>query len=451
VADASVQWSDVVALRNLASPSFRSVYLVTNSEHVDGWISGSNSLWLAAAQWANAHGRAFWFHEPDAICLRAGWLDALELGWVMAGSPKYFGAVVRHQVHGLPNPYLEGCSIYHADAVHEMMPPFDVSKSWTLACAPVTMPAAVNTPLIQHFWGEKDLAPTFAEVKAPDSPVNTFTADTLSAGAVVFHRNKDGTLVQLLRRKLHLPAKFTAPRELVLVFPYSVKDQMLAEKNMAWIAEMAGPTKLDRTCVIHFDGAVDSYYTGSIIRNATQAFTNVIQSRYPTPRAPYMGWPGACNWAFQHAVRFMEAQGRNSWLWLEPDAIPTRSDWLTALESEYARGGRPFMGTIIGGMGHMNGVAIYPWNTADYVPSAMAAVSQPWDTAMMAEVIPHTHRGNDYIFHCRAVRNGRCVDEHGAAPAFTSVRDLSMVEPNVRVFHPCKDGELIKYLRIFKR
>lgn len=451
VADADVQWSSVLALRELAAKSFDRVHLTTNGAHVAGWIPGSNSLWLAAAKWAQDHRRPFWFCEPDCIPLKPDWLTALESGWRAAGSPPYFGALVTHRIKTLPSPYLEGCAIYHADTFTAIATTFDVNRSWTLACASVTVPAAVNTPLVQHFWGEKDLPPTFALAKDPGSPVNTFTLADVRTDCAVFHRNKDGTLVQALRRRFNIPARSIRPLEISVVFPFCAKDQLLAEKNMAWIAELAGDRKLERTCILHFDGQADSYFIGSIVRLASRAFANVIQSRYPSPRAPYLNWPGACNWAFQHAVRFMENRGMNSWLWLEPDAIPTRSDWLAALEVEYAHGQKPFMGTIIGGMGHMNGVAIYPWNASEYVPSAMTAVGQPWDMAMMSEVVPHVHRGNDFIFHCRAVRDGRCIDEHGAPPRFTSTRDLSMVNPGVRVFHPCKDGELIKFLRIFKR
>jgi hypothetical protein len=450
VADADVQWSAVLVLRDLAKESFDTVAITTNGVHVDGWIPGSNSLWLAAAKYANEHARSFWFHEPDCIPVKRDWLTALEKGWHTAGNPPYFGAMVKHSISSLPNPYLEGCSIYHANAYTCLKSTFDMSRSWTLACASETAPLAINTPLVQHFWGENKLPPTFDHTKHAGSPVNTFTLANLNKLAVVFHRNKDGTLVQLLRQNFGIRERSRRPHELVLVFAFCKKDQMLALNTMKWIVEMCHGKKMDRTCVVHFDGAVDVHFTAEIIHAANEAFTHVTQSRYPTPLAPYTGWPGACNWAFQHAVRFMSAQD-NSWLWLEPDAIPTQADWLFALEDEYARGGKPFMGTIIGGMGHMNGVAIYPNNTAEYVPSAMTAISQPWDTAMMNEVIPHVHRGNDFILHCRAVRDGRCVDEHGAPPGFKTTRDLSVVEPQTRIFHPCKDGEIIKYLRIFKR
>ena len=452
VADADVQWSSVVALRDLAVQSFGTVHLVTNEVHVDGWIPGSNSLWLAAARWAMAHERPFWFHEPDCIPVKAGWLDALESAWTTAGRPKYFGAVVKHEVHSLPNPYLEGCSIYHANAYGDTLATFDMSRSWTLACAPVTMPAAVNTPLVQHFWGEANLAPTFAETKTHDSSINTFTLDSIYPKTVVFHRNKDGTLVQLLRRKFKLFQKRDCPHELVVVIPFCKKDELLALDLVSWIVEMG--LKLDRHCVLHFDGSVSMELVARITGLSNQAFSNVHHSRYPIPTHPYIGWPAACNFTFQRAVEFMERFGKNSWLWLEPDAIPVCRDWLTAIEDEYEIGGQPFMGTMIpgDGMGHMNGVAVYPWNTQEWAPCIMGFVAQPWDQASKPEVAPNAHKANHLIFHCRSVRNGRCVDEHGAPPKFNTMSERnSIIEPSVKVFHPVKHRDLIRFLRLSKR
>lgn len=204
VADSEVPWDAVVILRDLAKASFDTVAITTNKMHVDGWIQGSNSLWLAAAKYAHEHSRPFWFHEPDCIPLCAGWLGALESAWNLAGTPPYFGALVSHSNAHLPNPYLEGCSIYHAHTFMALAPTFDINRSWTLACAPTVMQRAVHTPLVHHFWGEQNLPPTFSDLRVQGSPPNTLTLANINRDAVVFHRNKDGTLIRLLRQKLNL-------------------------------------------------------------------------------------------------------------------------------------------------------------------------------------------------------------------------------------------------------
>ena len=450
VADAAMPWDSVLLLRDLAKASFDSVDITTNEMHVDGWIPGSNSLWLAAAKYAHTHVRPFWFHEPDCIPLKTGWLTALETAWKATCCQPYFGAVVNHSLASQPNPYLEGCAIYHAHAFLALAPTFDMTRSWTLACAAETAKKAVNTPLVHHFWGQNKKPPTFSESKATSDPINTLTLDCICKEAVVFHRNKDCTLIRLLRARMRLPEKDHRPHELILVFPFCGRDGQLAIKTMDWIKELSDQNKMRRTCVLHFDASPDARTVAHIIKSAEDAFDRVFVSRYKNPVPPYVGYPGACNWAFRHAVYYMRDHFSNSWLWLEPDAIPTQSDWLFAIEDEYARGGKPFMGTMFSNMGHLNGVAIYPNNTADYVPSALRAISEPWDMAMMSEVMPNAYCGNAFICHCRSVSNGRCVDVAGSAPVFNSIRDLGLVEPGVRIFHPCKDGGLIKLLRIPK-
>jgi hypothetical protein len=451
VADADVQWTDALALRDIALESFDAVALITNGAHVSGWIQGSNSLWLAAAKYAQEHKEAFWFHEPDCIPVKRDWLTSLETAWKSLHCPPYFGSVVSHSNRTLPNPYLEGCSIYHTNAAASLAPTFDQTRSWTLACASETARKAVNTPLVHHFWGQNKLPPTFDSALSPDASVNTFTLANIRQDAVVFHRNKDGTLIRLLRKTLNIPDVQSFPRELDVVFPFCRKDAMLAVKTMEWIRELAGANKMNRACVLHFDGSPDSSMLARITKSASDAFERVVISRYVDPRPPYVGWPGACNWAFQHAARFMRQRSANSWLWLEPDAIPTQSDWLIALEVEYARGGLPFMGTVVPNMGHLNGVAIYPFNLSDYAPTAMSTIGTAWDIAIMDEIKGFTHAANGFILHCPFVKNGRCVSDPGPLPKFSNIRDMGLVDPGVRVWHPCKDGELIKYLRILRR
>ena len=58
-----------------------------------------------------------------------------------------------------------------------------------------------NTPLIQHFWGKPDLAPTFREVKGEHDPENTIPMGFIKPEAVLWHRSKDGTLIDLLRAR----------------------------------------------------------------------------------------------------------------------------------------------------------------------------------------------------------------------------------------------------------
>ena len=104
----------------------------------------------------------------------------------------------------LPSPYLEGVAVYPFDVMHTTVHWRD-DLSWTLACAPDFVPLAANSPLFRHLWGEKDKPPTFAENNIPGT--NVFCLRQLPPEAVMFHRNKDGSLIRLLRQRMGILSK----------------------------------------------------------------------------------------------------------------------------------------------------------------------------------------------------------------------------------------------------
>jgi hypothetical protein len=83
VADAGTPWPDCAELLGLANKLFRRANLITNKAPVKGWPTGANSLFFTAAEHVKANKLGTWlFMEPDAIPLRSGWLDTLEMEWL---------------------------------------------------------------------------------------------------------------------------------------------------------------------------------------------------------------------------------------------------------------------------------------------------------------------------------------------------------------------------------
>jgi hypothetical protein len=206
VADAAMDWGECVDALELANSTFRSATLITNDKPTPGWIPGSNSLFAAAAKHMEATGDVFLWIEPDATPLRNDWLDAITAAYQKCGK-SFMGSLVHHTLSNRPNPYFEGCGVYPADTWSRIKDVFILEESWTLWCADVVVPHAVDSPLFQHLWGVKDLPPIFAAKKLPDSPVNTFTLADLRPEARVFHRCKDQSLIKLLDEKLNPPAR----------------------------------------------------------------------------------------------------------------------------------------------------------------------------------------------------------------------------------------------------
>jgi hypothetical protein len=293
--------------------------------------------------------------------------------------------------------------------------------------AHVVVPKAAHTELIHHLWGEKDHPPIFAEHNIPGT--NVFCLKQINSKAVVFHRNKDGSLISLLSGNTN---------QLMVVYPFCIKDQDIALKNMQWM-ERLGKQPFD--IILIYDQTVNN--TSAIEAVAQRVFKSVQRYKY---HCPPMGWPQAPNFAFQTTARTMIRFNR-PWLWLEPDAIPVKPDWLTVLQREYLRAGRKFMGAVVPMMGHMNGVGIYPPNTPTIIPRGMRATSGAWDTDMRDEMIDKCHDAGHLIQHCWGISNGCAHPFNGDAPHFKNEHDLKrwLMRETV-LFHRCKDGSLIDQL-----
>lgn len=168
-----------------------------------------NFMFLDAAKQVHETSRFdFLWLEPDAIPLSPVWLRQIAFDWHTCPR-RFMGSIVKQQGQlGLPAEYLNGVAMYPNNAIElfdKIESVKNSSQAFDVGSASAVIPRAENTPLIQHFWGEKDLPPVFVESKNPDSPKNHVTLDFISKDAVVFHRSKDGKLIDLLRKKLNTP------------------------------------------------------------------------------------------------------------------------------------------------------------------------------------------------------------------------------------------------------
>lgn len=198
VADAAVDWGVAKQILDEGCKHFRTCKIITNDAPVEGWIPGSNSLFRTAALEGRAQDRPWLFLEPDAVPLRSGWLDAIEAEYNACGRP-FMGGVVGSGI----GPHLEGVAIYPSNALDRLEPVWDDKKSWVVFGRDVMLFEAHNSPLFCQLWGDSHKnPPTFVYDLKPDSPQNTKTPEHIPKEAVLFHRNKDSSLIRLLRRKL---------------------------------------------------------------------------------------------------------------------------------------------------------------------------------------------------------------------------------------------------------
>jgi hypothetical protein len=203
VADAGTPYREVIAIRAACAQVFTTTDLITNERPTSGWIEGPKSLFFEAAKWCyEKHAGPWLWLETDAAPLRPQFLDALQTEYAAKGKA-VMGCHYRSTAPEFPDLLMSGIAVFAWDAYPRLRVGarnFDLDfQQWAMA-------NGANTPLIQHFWGGKDQPPTFVRQKAPDASAVTMTLDMLWPQAVIFHRNKDGTLIELLRERMGLAA-----------------------------------------------------------------------------------------------------------------------------------------------------------------------------------------------------------------------------------------------------
>lgn len=209
-ADSLVPKEAIVETRNKARAIFEyaeAALVNVPKEEEGGWPRASNAMFRIASRHAGECFRLPWLWlEPDCTPLVPAWLDLLALAYHRCPK-KYLGAQIQSMdpQQGLPPVHLAGCAIYPPDAFGPMEPfcAPGASLAWDIGNASYVIPRSMNTPLIHHVYGTLELPPLFKAVKEPHDPINTCTIDFVRKDAVLFHRVKNGSLIDLLEKNLH--------------------------------------------------------------------------------------------------------------------------------------------------------------------------------------------------------------------------------------------------------
>jgi hypothetical protein len=433
IADQKVDWKDALKCKELAELSFKTVNIISNEAGTVGWIEGANSMFKAAAIYALEHNRPFYFNEPDAIPLKYGWLDAIENEYKTCGK-KYMGALVGHETPNLPNPYLEGCSVYPADTWTKIAPVWKSNTAWPIACASIFTPQAHGSNLMQSLWGEINNPPVFAEKNIPGT--NVFCLKQLNPEAVVFHRSKGGSLIRLLQKSRGIS------KPIVVVFPVCTGDMHLALHHARWLRSMN--RKWGHKAVISFDTTINLIHLMEMRNHLLECFESVETFKYPIP--PVGGWPHAPNWAWQRTAQEIARQD-NAWLWMEADAVALVPDWIERIDDEYQGCGKSWMGSIVKGMGHMNGVGVYPSDACFRMPLAMASTNLAWDYVCRPE-IQHDLHDAPMMGHIWTIANGEAIETGGGElpDRVSQEQARRWIKPHWSIVHRIKSADLINLL-----
>lgn len=208
VADDAVAHEQKLELLKLARGAFSFAETINVRVPADrqGWPLGPNFMFASASrQIAEAYRLPWLWFEPDATPLTPDWLDRIDRAY--HASPKRFMGthIPSDGQPEVPPVHLSGCAVYAADAYLGLQPFITGKAPFDMAAAGYTVPRSLHTPLMQHYWGSQDLPPTFKEEPTLLDPKNVLPLSHLKSDAVMFHRCKDGSLIDLLRQKLNSP------------------------------------------------------------------------------------------------------------------------------------------------------------------------------------------------------------------------------------------------------
>lgn len=426
-------------VHQLACEAFENATLITTEEHYSGWPEASNWMWYCCAEYiAKYLKEPFLWLEPDAVPIKPGWLNKI------AG--EYNGGYLGHQYkfdnpHGpfAPIDVMSGIAVYPTTAFAQIGGIIKArpKQAWDVsACGPMVK-NGTHTNLIHHFFGQKGLPPTFVSAKVNGLPVNAKAVSEIPSEAVLFHRNKDGSLINLLGKRMSPERRFS------VVFGFCDKDAGLMTANLDWVAEL-GRNPND-TAVLSYDRTISNVTAQQIAGVAQRAFGQVLHNQYPTP--PRGDFVFASKWAFRHAAQYMQRMQR-PWLWYESDFWATKRGWLERLQREYRACGKACMGSVVPQMGHVNGTAIYPADANTRFKSIHVDDRHAFDMGLRDEMKDITHDASGLMQHVWVSDHGR-LRPHGAGqlPNFREPGTFEQLLPTAVTFHRAKDTALRDKLR----
>lgn len=219
---------------------------------------------------------------------------------------------------------------------------------------------------------------------------------------------------------------------MIVVFPFSPKDQELALRNAKWITEIGG-------CRGHEVLAIADKRCGTISGEIQAELGRAFDKVHPLIAVAQIdGWPQGANYFFRLATSWLQNKPFRYFFWTEPDAIPLKAGWLDAIEAEYKTCSKKFMGDRVEVKDvplHMSGIGVYPNPIYNFAGVAYMMHDVAWDVAAAPQIVPQTHWT-------------RLIEHAWRHPQFTNDSEIeTQIRKEAVIFHSSKDGSLIDLLR----
>lgn len=222
----------IESVSKLALQSFHLVTLHKTPHRLpdEAWPKGPNWLFETAARKIESDKLGPWLWlEPDATPLCLKWLDYLERGYAREGKP--FMGPKLDPTDVVPG--LAGVSVYPENTWTLLGPSLtNRAVAFDVAAGKITADNGKITRLMTHYWGQSKFPPVFVAQKVYGSPKHAMLLESIPKLSVLFHRCKDGSLIDLLKApgaSLELTVVITSyqrPRHLILAFNSCIRARV---------------------------------------------------------------------------------------------------------------------------------------------------------------------------------------------------------------------------------
>lgn len=204
--DDKVSKEDREKLKQIAAQSFQHVVSAPIPVGDAAYPVAANVMFFGAAKRIEEQFKLPWlWMEPDCVPVTKNWISDIASEYFWAPK-KFMGPFVRSEDPKFPEVHLNGIAVYPQDAhtllLKQMKTPI---KAWDIATAEFSVPRATECSSIYHFWGQPDMPPIFRERRQKTDAKNINTIKMIPEGTALFHRTKDGGLIDILRKNLSEP------------------------------------------------------------------------------------------------------------------------------------------------------------------------------------------------------------------------------------------------------
>lgn len=200
-----VKEEEATKIREKAERIFRSAKEVSTQFQLkdERWPIGPNWMFetaLRALIREAVEPKPWIWLEPDCVPMRSTWLNEIETTFDRVRKP-FMGQIIEPEKKDLPQKMLSGVAVYPSsqETLNKLLRVVVQNKgrkAWDVAMSDLVVPFAHNCGLFWNFWGQQGMPPTFTQRKEK----NTLTLDHIPRVVSLFHRCKDGSLIDILRK-----------------------------------------------------------------------------------------------------------------------------------------------------------------------------------------------------------------------------------------------------------